>query len=89
MTSEQFQRVKELFAALEPLPVEERQLAIEARCGNDSVVRTELEKLLDRSDDAQTALRDVTGTADGGIRMRVDSGPPEMGRRVGPSCARL
>src|SRR6266540_2456319 len=76
MTSEQLQRVKELFAALEPLSAQERQRTLEARCGGDPVVRAELEKLLEPKDG-------VAGRTDG-IRS-VGGGAREMtGQRVGP-----
>lgn len=84
MTSEQFQRVKELFAALEPLSAAERQHAIKVRCGDDSVVRAELEKLLGRNDEAPghlgNAARQVNSIAPPG-----HEGAHEMtGQRVGP-----
>ena len=56
MTSEQFQRVKELFAALEPLSAQERQRALEAASSDDSVVRAQVEKLLERNDEALGGL---------------------------------
>src|SRR5262249_37503052 len=80
MTSEQFQLVKELYVALQPLSAEERQHAIKARCGNDSAVRAELERLLDRADEAylvSPARREESAP--------VKSRAREMtGRRVGP-----
>ena len=80
MTSEQFQLVKELYVALEPLSAEERQHAIKARCGNDSAVRAGLEKLLAQADEAHL----------GSLARRVESAPVKSGaremtgRRVGP-----
>jgi eukaryotic-like serine/threonine-protein kinase len=84
MTSEQLQRVKELFAALEPLSAKERRRALEAKCGDDSVVRAELEKLLTPDDEAQVRLGNVTRQGDG-IRASACGGAGEMtGQRVGP-----
>jgi serine/threonine protein kinase len=77
MTSEQFQRVKELFAALQPLSAQERMRALEARCGDDTVVRSELEKLL-KSNDGAARQSD-------GMSSPFRSGAREMaGQRVGP-----
>src|SRR5262245_61187131 len=80
MTSEQFQLVKELYVALQPLSAEERQHAIKARCGNDSAVRAELEKLLHRSEEAYL-VRPARREESAPVKSRAR----EMtGRRVGP-----
>ncbi len=77
MTSEQFQRVKELFAALEPLSAQERQRALEERCGDDSVVRAELEKLLEASGGGARQTDDTLAPVRGGACEMT-------GQRVGP-----
>lgn len=68
--------MKELFAALEPLSVRERQIALDARCGDDSVVRAELERLLSPHDETQTHPGNVAAGR-GGLREMA-------GQRVGP-----
>jgi serine/threonine protein kinase/Tol biopolymer transport system component len=84
MTSEQFQRVKELFAALEPLSAQERQRALEATSGNDSVVRAEVEKLLERKNDVRGSLGNVAEQIDNTLAtVRVDASAMK-GLRVGP-----
>ena len=84
MTSEQFQRVKELFAALEPLSAQERQRALEAASSDDSVVRAQVEKLLERNDEALGGLGNVAEQIDS-IPATVRGGAGAMtGQRVGP-----
>jgi len=84
MTSEQFRRVKELFAALEPLSKNERQRVLEATSSDDSVVRIEVEKLLERSDEVQGHPGAVAQQTDS-ILATVRVGPHTMtGERVGP-----
>src|SRR5437870_509978 len=84
MTSEQSQRVKELLAALEPLSAQERQRALEAISADDSVVRAEVEKLLERNDEAQGRLGKVAQQIDGKLATARLDARAMTGQRVGP-----
>ena len=53
MTSEWWQRVYELFNEALPLEATERQQLLETRCGSDSKLRTEIERLLARDAEAE------------------------------------
>src|SRR3954471_1320475 len=82
MTQQQFQRVKELFSALEPLSAQARQSALDHDCDDDPVIRAELEKLLSQNGGAQEKLSSLTAKIDRILAPIRASAEQMIGQRV-------
>ena len=71
MTPEQFRQVEDLFHRGKGLPPDEQRALLDAECGDDAEVRTEVEKLLAQADPDET-LADLKGKVDRVLRPGGD-----------------
>ena len=80
MTPEQFRQVETLFHRGKDLPPDERRALLDAECGDDGEVRTEIEKLLSQADPDETLAALRGGVAEA-MREPIDApqGPPAGG----------
>ncbi|MEO8379933.1 MAG: serine/threonine-protein kinase [Acidobacteriota bacterium] len=76
-----FQRVEEVFALVADLPLRERTAALDRECGDDTVLRAEVESLLAAGEGSTTFVREVVSGEAGAMASRRESA--WIGRRVG------
>ena len=81
MTPERWQRVKQLFAAAEPLASAERHAYLDDSCGGDALLRAELDSLFAAHAVAEAAV-DKPALAHLG-EWSDDGADPWLGRRIG------
>ena len=81
-------RCLDIFGAAVELRGAARQACLDAECGDDRVLRAEVESLLDAHDEAGTFLSDPTPPPDGGTSVgpsgeATGSGPTRSGQLIG------
>ncbi|MGH9844394.1 MAG: serine/threonine protein kinase, partial [Blastocatellia bacterium] len=90
MTPERWKQIEEIFFSAIDLPVEERAALLDRVCGDDRILRQEVERLLDNDEHASGFITHAQETADAaaateqvGSEVPAEIEPSALHRRIG------
>jgi len=79
--SDNWKRIEELFFAAADLSEAERRRFLDEHCGDDALLRSEVEALIEADEGPRQKLKNVVSSAAGALQ---DEQAPQEGRRIGP-----